>query len=282
MTHIFQYFLRTFRFMRACAMRALAALAVAIAMLSSPAAHAVNYQDTWWIPSENGWGMNIMQQGETLFATWYVYDQTGAPIWFAVPNGQKTATNTFTGRVFTIRGSFFAGAWNPASFVPSDAGSATFTFTDRKTLNLRYSVGSNTVNKTLTRITYAALPLAGDFYGAELGQPTNCANNTRYYAFSLFTVTASYAAGTSGGPIKIVQQVADTGSGTFICTLDGNFTQFGTLVEGTGTYACNSGVTGSWTFTDGQFGTDSFSLRLSGALNNSSCRVESVYSGSRN
>jgi hypothetical protein len=278
MALIFGFLARTLASARSRLVRVSAAAFVASAAMFSPVAHAINYQDTWWVPSENGWGMNIMQQGETLFVAWYVYDANGVPTWFTVANGQKTGTNTFTGRVFTIRGSFFAGTWNPAAFVATDAGSATFTFTDRKTLNLRYNVGSNTVNKTLTRITYAALPLAGDFYGAEVGQPSNCQNNTRYYVFSLFTVTASYNAGANGGPIKIVQQTADGG----VCTLDGTFTQYGTLVEGGGTYSCNSGVTGSWSITDGQFGTESFSVRLSAALNNSSCRVEAVYSGTRN
>lgn len=282
MSPLYQTLVSPFALARTYLKRVAAGALLAVAAFLSPAAHAINYQDTWWIPSESGWGMNIMQQGETLFATWYVYDANGVPTWFVVSNGQKTAANAFTGRVFTIRGTFFAAPWNPGAFVPTDAGSATFTFTDRKTLNLRYNVGTNTVNKTLTRISYAALPLAGDYYGAEVGQPANCANNTRYYAFSLFTITATYNAGATAGPIKIVQQTPDTGTGTGICTLDGTFNQYGTLVEAGGSYSCNTGATGTWTFTDGQFNAESFSIRVSAAPNNSACRVEAVYSGTRN
>ena len=38
---------------------------------------ATNYQDLWWnapAESEAGWGINLTQQGTTIFATWFTYD----------------------------------------------------------------------------------------------------------------------------------------------------------------------------------------------------------------
>src|SRR5205814_2240827 len=44
---------------------------------------ATNYQDLWWAAGgvESGWGVNVTQQGETLFATWFTYGSDGAPLW---------------------------------------------------------------------------------------------------------------------------------------------------------------------------------------------------------
>jgi hypothetical protein len=248
------------------------------ALTSAKVAQAASFQDMWWNPSESGWGVNVVQQGDILFATWFVYGPDGAPIWYVMSNGQKTANNVYTGRLFSTRGTWFGAAWNPAQLTVLDVGSATFTLTDKKSLSLRYTVGSATVTKNLTRQSFAVLPLSGDFYGAELGQPSNCANNSRYYTFSLFTVAATTSASTFTGPLTITQQTADGG----VCTLSGTHTQYGSSVEGGGTYTCNSGVTGTWSFTDGQFNSEAFSIKVSAALNNSTCRLEAVYSGSRN
>jgi hypothetical protein len=261
-----------FRRMFAAAICALATLFV------TPAAQAASYQDLWWNPSESGWGVNVVQQGDILFATWFVYGPDGAPIWYVMSNGQKTAANVFTGRVFSARGTWFAAAWNPAALAPTDVGSATFTFTDKHTLSLRYSVGSSTVNKTLVRQSYAVLPIAGDFYGAEVGQPSNCANNQRYYVFALFNFTATTSTTSFSGPVTITQQTPD---GT-TCVLSGTHNQYGSAVEGGGNYTCNNGINGVWTFTDGQFNSEAFSLKISAALNNSTCRIDAVYSGTRN
>ncbi len=258
---------------------ALAAATCAMAtLLVTPSANAASYQDLWWNPSESGWGVNVVQQGDTLFATWFVYGPDGAPIWYVMSNGQKTAANIFTGRVLSVKGTWFGAAWNPAQLVPTDVGSATFTFTDKHSLALRYAVGTTTVNKTLVRQSYAPLPLAGDFYGAEVGTPSNCSNNSRYYTFSLFSVTATTSPSTYTGPISITQQTPD---GT-TCVLTGTHTQYGSSVEGGGNYSCNSGVNGVWSFTDGQFNAEAFSLKINAGLNNSTCRIDAVYSGTRN
>src|SRR5215831_3630119 len=32
-----------------------------------------NFSDLWWNPAESGWGVNLQQQGNILFATWFTY-----------------------------------------------------------------------------------------------------------------------------------------------------------------------------------------------------------------
>jgi hypothetical protein len=251
-------------------------LLVSLFSFAAVPSHAASYQDIWYAPGEEGWGLNITQQGDVLFASWFVQGQDQAPTWFSAA-ANKTGTNTFSGSLNITRGAWFGGAWNPAAVSTSSTGTATFTFNDKKSLRLVYSSAGTTVTKTLTRFTYAGQNLSGDFYGAELGTPTNCTNNGKYYAFSLFSISASFAG--NGGPIKITQETAGS-TGSTTCMLSGNFVQYGTSVEASGNYTCSTGTTGTWRATDGQFNDEAFSMKV--VANSGSCQIDAIYSGSRN
>src|SRR5215471_9867997 len=46
-----------------------------------------NYTGLWWADpagSESGWGINFAHQGDTIFATWFTYDSTGAGMWLVM------------------------------------------------------------------------------------------------------------------------------------------------------------------------------------------------------
>lgn len=233
--------------------------------------HATSYQDIWWNANESGWGLNITQQGDIIFATWYVQAQDGSPTWVAAI-GRKGNGEVFSGPVTTTRGPWYGGPWNPSVVAVNTVGNATFTFTDKKTLNLQYTANSGAVSKTLTRFTYGAQRIAGDFYGTDLGQPSGCQNNDRYYATSIFRIT------TSGSNMTIVQETQGA-AGVATCTLTGAFAQYGTNLEASGNYTCSSGTGGTWRATDGLFSNDAFSMRVTST--NGSCRVEQTFSGGR-
>ncbi len=69
-------------------MKHLRALLVAVLSLlclpAGPAAAASGYDmsDLWWNPAESGWGIQFVQQRDVIFATLYVYDASGAPVWY--------------------------------------------------------------------------------------------------------------------------------------------------------------------------------------------------------
>lgn len=267
------------------ARRGLSAISVIIMVFLSSLtlpAHAASYQDIWYTPGEEGWGLNITQQGDILFASWFVQGQDQAPMWFSAAL-TKTSTNTspvtYSGPLNVTRAAWFGAAWNPAAVSTTSTGTATFTFNDKKSLRLVYSSAGITVSKTLTRFTYAGQNVSGDFYGAELGTPTNCTNNGKYFAFSLFSVAASFASNSNGGAIKIIQETGGS-TGSTSCTLSGSFTQYGTSLEASGNYTCTTGTTGTWRATDGQFSDEAFSMKV--VANSGSCQIDATYSGSRN
>jgi photosystem II stability/assembly factor-like uncharacterized protein len=111
------------------------------------------YGDLWWGgTSQNGWGIAISQQYRTLFSVWYTYDPAGRTIWYVMPSGAWTATNTFTGTAYRTTGSAWLGVpYNPAALTATTAGNVTFTFTDRDNGVMSYTIDGVTQSKPITR-----------------------------------------------------------------------------------------------------------------------------------
>ncbi len=93
---------------------------------------ATNYQDLWWAApagTESGWGVNLNQQGDKIFATWFTYDLDGSPMWLVSTAVQTTNPAIFTGTLYRTSGARF-DAFDPAQIVTTAAGSLTLTFAD--------------------------------------------------------------------------------------------------------------------------------------------------------
>jgi hypothetical protein len=126
---------------------------------------ATNKQDLWYAApaeSEAGWGVNLTQQGTTIFATWFTYDANRNPLWLSV-TAPQTAPNTYSGALDRTSGpAFNAVPFNPTLIQHSPSGTATFTFTDGNTGTFSYNVdlgdGVNkaTQSKAITRQVFRA------------------------------------------------------------------------------------------------------------------------------
>ncbi len=97
--------------------------------------------DMWWGgANQNGWGVAILQQGDTLFNVWFTYDATGAPTWFVMPGGHWTSANTYEGSIYRTLGSPWLGRGYDASRLKVfDAGPYRLRF-DGDSATLDYSV----------------------------------------------------------------------------------------------------------------------------------------------
>jgi hypothetical protein len=133
---------------------------------------ATNYQDLWWaVPagSEAGWGINLTHDGDTIFATWFTYDQNRTPMWLVV-TANKTAPGTYSGsQVFRLTGPPFSSVPFPPQGSPGGAtginvGTAKFTFSDGNTGTFMYTVNGITQTKNITRELFH--PPAGTVCGA--------------------------------------------------------------------------------------------------------------------
>ena len=115
---------------------------------------ASRYQDLWWAApagSERGWGINLTHQGDVIFAAWFTYGPDGKPLWLVV-RAEKTAPNTYSGKLFTARGPpFNVMPFDPARVIATQVGTADFTFTDGNHATFGYNVNGVAQARSITR-----------------------------------------------------------------------------------------------------------------------------------
>jgi hypothetical protein len=138
-----------------------------------PAASAYNVQGLWWQAAESGWGVNLTQQGTTLFATWFTYDVDGTGLWLVMSDGQATGANTYSGTLFRTTGPAFSSAtFNAAAVTRTAVGTATFAFTSGNSGTFTATVNGNVISKPITRLQYSTnMPTC--VVGGSAGSATN-------------------------------------------------------------------------------------------------------------
>lgn len=117
-------------------------------------AAATNYQDLWWAAppgTESGWGINLTQQGDVIFATWFTYDLDGTPLWLSV-TAPRSGGSAFSGTLYRTTGpAFNAVPFKPAAVVATPVGTATFTFSDGAHAQFAYTANGVAQAKAITR-----------------------------------------------------------------------------------------------------------------------------------
>jgi hypothetical protein len=129
-----------------------------VATASPNFAAATNYQDIWWNPAEDGWGINFAHNGNTIYATWYTYDSDGSPLWLAALMSPGATPGTWSGAVWRVTGAPFGATYDPARKVVSTVGSATLAFADGNSATWSYTVNNRSGQKAITRFPFASPP----------------------------------------------------------------------------------------------------------------------------
>ena len=111
---------------------------------------AVDYSDLWWNPNESGWGMAMAQQGANIFLAWYVYDNTGKPVWYVAPNCTVSGSSC-SGALYSTTGPPLGPTFDPNLVKVFTAGSVIVSFIDANNAVLSYTVGNVSTSKTITR-----------------------------------------------------------------------------------------------------------------------------------
>jgi hypothetical protein len=207
-------------------MRILRLLLITLTLASAlPARAATDYTDIWWNAggTESGWGVNLAQNGDTIFATFFIYGPTNAPTWYvAVLN--RTIGETFTGTVFFNTGGSWFGAptWVPPA--ESVAGTASFVAQSPQRGMLTYTIGSTNVAKTIERQPLAPLNIAGTYLGAITVRRDGCTPPPTIFELDQFVVTQS-----ASGTVAIDQ--LSTTDGALICRMEGTGVQYGGIID---------------------------------------------------
>lgn len=126
----------------------------------------------WWAgPQENGWGMSIARERDTLFNTFFVYDESGRGQWIVMPGGTWNPEYTvYTGDLHIPTGAWFGNYDLSVLRVGDAVGSATLTFTADDAATLGYTVRGTSGTKILRKQVFGGPPaipekLAGLWWG---------------------------------------------------------------------------------------------------------------------
>jgi len=151
-----------------------AGAAVAAAQGSAP---PLAVEGLWWnapAGSESGWGINVSQQGDVLFVTWFTYASDGSA-WWLVMRGDRVAPNTYQGTLYSGTGPpYYATPFDPAQVVGTPVGTATLAFASATQATFGYMVNGVSQTKQIVREQFAAsMPTCTWSATANLAAATN-------------------------------------------------------------------------------------------------------------
>ena len=209
--------------------------------LSAPAAastFSIDYSDLWGggvpAPTENGWGLNLIQQGDVIFATMFVYGSDNTARWFSATLNPTGGSTSWSGSLDQTTGSFFGAAWNNAAVTHNVVGTMTVTFSSANAGSLSYSVSGTQVNKQISRFSLRAPNLGGHYLG---GAVATCSNGQAVLIFDTLTISQS------GAGVAMQVDFFNAQGTQSRCTFNGTVNTTGRTGTITGTYSCTFGST---------------------------------------
>ena len=119
-----------------------------------------NLQDLWIPPdpAEQAWGVNVVHQGDILFATWFTYETNNRGQWYVMSGLTRQSDGRYTGGIQRTTGpAFSAQPFNPSLVNRIDVGTATFDF-NVSPATFSYTVGSVTQTRQIQRFVFASPP----------------------------------------------------------------------------------------------------------------------------
>jgi hypothetical protein len=222
--------------------------AIAIALPASASTFSIDYSDLWGggqpNPTENGWGLNLVQQGDIIFATMFIYGADNTPRWFSASSLTSGNGSTWTGSLAQTTGTYYGSPW-AGNAVATVVGSMTITFSNANTGQLSYTANGVTVNKAISRFTLRAPNLAGNYLG---GAVATCSNGNQVLIFDALNVAQS------GSALTMRVNFFNNAGTSSTCTFSGTLSTTGRTGSVSGTYSCTFGSTagnvGNFTITN--------------------------------
>ena len=210
------------------------------ALPASATTFSIDYTDLWYnapvqagIESEPGWGVNVIQQSEIIFATLFVYGTDGTPRWYVGPSTASNGANSFTGLLYSTTGTYFGTGWTGSGFI--QAGTITFGFTSATTGTLSYTVGNVTVTKNIVRQSWRNDVLTGNYIGGTTARgPSSCGDD--------ILISGELRVTHSSPSISMIVTFVSGAGQLGTCTYSGTYSQVGSIGAITGgSFNCTIG-----------------------------------------
>jgi hypothetical protein len=202
----------------------------------------------WYDPAESGWGLTVSQQGDTVFAVLFVYDQANHPVWYVASDLEPLALMPpggpmVLGNLYRTTGPWFGGTFDPHAVGVTAVGTLSLQYLgpSPQSLQVGYTIDGTTVAKSVKPQTFgdnSALLLGTYEGGLRITAKSSpaCDDVSFGPADPLGAFTFQVLQDASGGPGH-VHFIWGTGIDT-MCLAVGQFAQQGQLASFTGVLAC--------------------------------------------
>ncbi len=202
--------------------------------------------DIWWDPDESGCGLNLVNTGDFIFATMFVYGADGKATWFSAGLGKGFYTSgpTFSGDLYVTTGPYFGGSFEPSTVITRKVGTMTFVLQGANAGALIYSVDGEPVSKSVQRTALTLDNYAGGYFVGYADTVTGCLDPSR-----------NHGRDTKNEMEMVIQQtgtvmVINLATSNDTCTHAGTYTQHGRMGKASGNYTCASGDFGTSEFSE--------------------------------
>lgn len=250
---------------------------VVFALAIAPVAKAQSYnfdQTGLWGDEHSGWGMQLVQQADTIFATMFHYGADNKPVWF-IATLTPTSAENWAGTVYKTTGPYFGGAWDASKLSLTDVGSMTWYAQSLNSGELKYTINGQAVQRWIQRSTFAYTNVAGLYGGAmNLKATGTCASGVAgpHYAELAVTTSADFSTGSL--------TVHPTGGRT--CTMPSATVvlQSGQLFNIIGNFTCTDGENGTMSLVGAKTTKDG-ALMGTLSLSGQNCYLQGEFGGVR-
>lgn len=196
-------------------------------LLGAPQSHAFEGTDVFYIPSESGWGMFLVQSATTQFVALFIYGTDNKPTWYTATLKQDASGN-YAGQLIATTGSYFGAPWSPAQLTVNTVGTIAIQPLSPYHGTVTYSLnGGPTVTKTVQRQPLTDHVLAGGYTGGFSGSQLTCADPNDNDANIHGTFDLSVTQSTSAATLTLT--LTDGKYKGTVCTLGGPLTLLGRL-----------------------------------------------------
>jgi hypothetical protein len=253
------------------ALRALLIAGTCALGLPSLATTTTDMSDLWWVPTESGWGIQLVQEELTIFATMFAYDQNGQPTWYTATMAYVPSL-TWSGALYATTGPWFGHTpFDPTQVTRTPVGTMSLSAALINQATLTYTVNGVQEVKVIDRQSLAAMNFGGTYVGtlSQQGSGLPPCNPSR----DIPGAAATFQISQNGGAMTITAQ-----TGADSCTLTGTYAQSGHFGYNSGTYTCTSGDSG--TFVTAEMALSWYDLRARMFLNSKTgCTLKGLVVG---
>jgi hypothetical protein len=223
--------------------------AMGLSLSAAASTFSIDYSDLWGggqpAPTEQGWGLNLIQQGDIIFGTMFVYGTDNTARWFSVTLSPSNGSTTWNGPLDQTTGSFYGGAWSNASVTHNVVGNMSVTFSDANTGTLTYTVNGVPVNKSISRFSLRGPNLSGKYVGGGFGTgPQAGCGSSGISIFDTLNVAQN------GSAVTLRVDFVNGNNQQATCTYTGTMNTTGRTGSISGNFSCavGSSTTNSGTF----------------------------------